>query len=185
MTKGQNSIILQTYNDRSSGIIGCDEIHTSTGVNTYMVILNDDNNINMPINDFGFTDLNQPFKTERFINKSTSQSPVGYFSELTNINNKPNYGDMVRMEILKVPNTNSGVPTNNFDPMLTHQMYYLISNTKYDINTFWQGASSMVNITPIYQLGINGNTYYCGDFPFTSIGSQTHIYMVWDYRIKN
>ena len=89
-------------------------------------------------------------------------------------NTTPNLGDTVRMTIEK----NLILPANlTFDTSVGNTMSYFLSDTTYDNTNILAQAGYWNRLT------VNSDTTkYYADFPYTSVGTPTHIYMIWDFR---
>jgi hypothetical protein len=184
-----NSVIVQTYMDRTMGNIKCRQTSTPAATKTFAVVINEPTQVgNTVSNTFFRSTQNQLLGGDYMIMSSplsaSSQSgpQIGYFYGYTPAS-IPQYGDTVAMSIY-TGSTRLNPVTLAFDPTLGHKMYYLISNTEFTNTNFVQQIPNLIDITPNYYSTSMSQTtgYYSSNYPFTYVGNPTYIYMVWDFR---
>jgi hypothetical protein len=144
------------------------------------VVLNDIPDEGKIVNTLSFVSLTNPQSQYSFNNTNTelTTSRVGFYEKPNNVENIPNYNDVVRLLIRKDLADDANLP---FNPTFENKISYLISSVEYTREDFYNN-STQLSSTTLSLTTIDDVEYYFSDVEFEYDGPNTFIYLVWDFR---
>jgi hypothetical protein len=148
----------------------------------YGVVLNDLPDVGKYINTLSFSSITNSALGYQFNNTTFPLDgwKVGYYSDSNIQNNIPNYGDTVRLQIPKNLVSPANLP---FNPNFDNKIWFYDSVVEYTRAEFETLIPSL-SATTLYEQNIDGVDYYCANVSFRYLGSNTFIYLIWDFRFN-